>query len=51
MNTKIELQEKIEELEEILAEIYNESDSDYPDVERIKELAGEALGIEETKED
>lgn len=39
--------EEVEDLESALEDIYSEATSDNPDTDKIADLAGDAIGIEE----
>ncbi len=45
--TKVELEEELDDLSDTLGEIFDEADSHEPDIDRIRELAANSLGIEE----
>ncbi len=48
---KIELEQRIDELEDALEDILSELDKDDPDLGVIQEIAEDALGEEETPDD
>jgi hypothetical protein len=45
--TKVELEQEVDDLSSILGAIYDEADSEQPDVDRIREMAADGLGLEE----
>jgi uncharacterized protein (UPF0335 family) len=48
---KIELEEELDRVFDTLEDIYDEADSDDPDVDRIRALAADSLGIDEESEE
>jgi hypothetical protein len=45
--TKVKLEEELDDLSDTMQEIFDEADSGDPDIDRIRELAADGLGIEE----